>query len=124
MTPGTNDYPVQFTIQPNAALDRTDLSGVDLRVHIHGPYVLSGFIATSGKSWVTLPSFTASFANRAVQLSVDDPSFAQPVATALNGGAWSVVVPTPEVGRHTIYARASQGFDTSAAVSSVFLVKR
>ena len=32
-----------------------------------------------------------------------------------SGTTWSVAIPTPAVGTHTIYARATQGFDTASA---------
>ena len=42
----------------------------------------------------------------------------------LSGSTWSVAIPTPAVGRHTIYARAAQGFDSSAPASTTITVKR
>lgn len=124
-TPGTSDYPVSFTITPNSQLDKADISAVDLRVHVHGPYAFSGFIAGSGKSYVTMPSYTASV-NRAVQLSLDDPTFGQTIPVAINGTytAWSVVVPTPAPGKHTLYVRSTQGFDTSDTVARHFNVTK
>jgi len=77
----------------------------------------------SGKSWVDLPSFAASV-NQSVGISVDDATFAHPVSARLDGSTWSVAIPTPAVGKHTIYARSTQGFSTSAAVSTTFTVKR
>src|SRR6202008_4435686 len=47
VTPNQTDYPVAFSIQPNGALDQADLSGIDLRVHVEGPFVFSGFIGNS-----------------------------------------------------------------------------
>jgi hypothetical protein len=125
LDPTANDNPVPFTIQPNAALAGADLQGVDLRVHIHGPQIYSGFIGLSGKSYVDVPSFTASTA-RGVQVSLDDATFANPIAASLSPSAtgWSITVQTPAVGKHTVYARATQGYDTSAAASSTFTVKR
>jgi hypothetical protein len=123
VTPNQSDYPVAFTIQPNGALDKADLSGIDLRVHVVGPYVFSGFIGNSGKSWVDVPSWSASFA-QSVQVSLDDPSFANPVPARLDGSSWSVAVSTPAVGQHTVYARATQGFDTGAAASQTFTVTK
>jgi hypothetical protein len=124
-TPTATDYPIAFTIQPDAALAGADLSGVDLRVHVHGPYAFSGFIGNSGKSWTTLPSYAASV-DRSVQVSVDDPTFGAPVTARIDpsGASWSVAVPTPATGKHTIYAESTQGFDTSAPVSVGFNVKK
>ena len=123
ITPDQQDYPVPFTVQPNRALDRDDLSGIDLRVHVEGPYAFSGFIGNSGKSWVDMPSWTASF-NQSVQVSLDDPSFASPVPARLDGTSWSLALPTPGVGAHTLYARASQGFDTGDVASRSFKVTK
>ena len=52
--------------------------------------------------------------NESVAVSVDDPTFANAVPARLDGSNWSVAIPTPAVGKHTIYAESTQGFDTSA----------
>jgi hypothetical protein len=125
LDPTASDNPVAFTILPNASLAGADLQGVDLRVHIHGPQIYSGFIGNSGKSWTDIPTFAASV-NKSVSISVDDPTFANPVTARVDssGTSWSVAVPTPAVGKHTIFAESTQGFDTSAAASTTFTVKR
>jgi hypothetical protein len=125
ITPLAADYPVAFTIQPNAALNGHDLSGIDLRVHVHGPYVFSGFIGNSGKSWTDVPSTTASV-NRSVQVSLDDPTFSNPIAARIDssGSTWSLAIPTPAIGVHTLYAESTQGFDTSAPASTTFTVRK
>ncbi len=107
---------VPFSIQPNVSLNGSDVQALDVRVHIHGPNVYSGFIALSGASWVDMPSYTASV-NKSVEISVDDPTFSSSTPARLSGTSWSVAIPTPVVGRHTIYARSTQGFDTSAPAS-------
>ena len=125
LDPTASDNAVPFTIQPSASLAGADLQGLDLRVHVHGPSIDAGFIGLSGKSWTDIPSFTASV-NRSVSISVDDPTFANPVPARLDatGASWSVAVPTPAVGKHTIYAESTQGFDTSAPAATTFTVKR
>lgn len=123
VTPTQADYPVPFTIQPTGVLDQADLSGLNLRVHVQGPFAFSGFIANSGKSLVDMPSWSAS-SGRSVALSVDDPSFGSPVPARLSGTSWSAAIPTPAVGRHVVYARATQGFDTGATASQNFTVAR
>jgi hypothetical protein len=120
---GGTTFQVPFTIPVDPSLDQVDVAGLDLHLYWHGPYAESGYIHTSGASSVTVPSFAASV-HKAVQASIDDPTFASPIATALNGSTWSVVVPTPAVGTHTVYVRATQGFDTSATATSSFTVKR
>jgi hypothetical protein len=108
--------PVPFSIQPNASLDGSDLQALDLRVHVHGPNVYSGFISLNGASWVDVPSYAASV-NEGVEISVDDPAFSNPVSARLSGTGWSVAVPTPGIGKHTIYAESTQGYTTSAPTS-------
>src|SRR5205807_1724120 len=117
LDPTASDNFINFTIQPNQALDKHDLSGLDLRLHLHGPYAFSGFVATNGASFVKVPGYTASV-NKAVLLSLDDPTFAATIPTAINSSqnGWSVVIPTPAVGNHTLYAQSVQGFDSSAVV--------
>ena len=105
-----------FTIQPNFSLDGSDLQALDLRVTVHGPNVYSGFVALSGTSCVDMPSYAASV-NKSVVVSVDDTTFANAVPARLSGSSWSVAIPTPGVGKHTIYAESTQGFDTSAPTS-------
>jgi hypothetical protein len=123
ITPTQTEYPVAFTIHPNGALDQSDLSGLDLRVHVEGPYAFSGFIGNSGKSFTDVPAWSASF-GQSVAVSLDDPTFANAVPARLSGTTWSVAVPTPAVGAHTVYARATQGFDTGAAASRPFTVTK
>jgi hypothetical protein len=115
--------PVPFTIQPNVSLDGSDLQALDLRVTVHGPYVYSGFIALSGASFVDLPSYAASV-NKGVEISVDDATFSNPVPARLSGTSWSVAIPAPSIGKHTIYAESTQGFSTSAPTSVTFNVTK
>lgn len=125
LDPTLADNPVAFTIAPNVALAGADLQGVDLRVHIHGPQIYSGFINNSGKSYVQLPSYSASV-SRAVSVSVDDPTFANAIPARLDASdsSWSVAISTPAAGKHTLYARATQGFDTSSPATTTFTVKK
>jgi len=123
MVPGQTSYPVSFSFQPNGSVDKNDLAGIDLRIYIHGPYINSGFIANSGASWITLPTWSASFA-QSVQVSLDDPSFANPIAATLDPSGWTAAVRTPAIGTHTLYARSIQGFDVSSVASSTFKVTR
>ena len=123
VTPTQTDYPVSFTIPPNGTLDRADLSGLDLRVHVEGPYAFSGFIGNSGKSWLDTPAWSASF-DQSVQVSLDDASFASPVPARIDGTTWSVALPTPAPGQHVVYARAAQGFDSGTAAARTFTVTK
>jgi hypothetical protein len=123
LDPTVSDNLVAFTIQPDASLAGVDLQGLDLRVHVHGPALDAGFIGLSGKSLVDVPSFAASV-NQSVQVALDDPTLANAVPGRLSGTAWSVAVPTPAVGSHTVYVRATQGFDTGATTSRSFTVTK
>ena len=123
VTPGQTEYPVAFTVAPTGTEDRADLSGIDMRVRIYGPYAFSGFIGNSGKSWLDAPGWTASFA-QSVLVSVDDPTFANVVPARVAGTTWSVAVPTPASGTHVVYARSTQGFDTGDAAQQTFKVTR
>ena len=117
--------PVPFTITPDAALAGADLQALDLRVHVHGPNVYSGFIALSGASYADFGSYAASV-NKSVEVSLDDASFSNPVPARIDstGSSWSVALPTPATGTHTVYARSQQGFATSPTVSTTFKVTK
>ena len=123
LDPTASSTSVPFTIQPSTSLAGADLQGIDLRVRVHGPSIDAGFIGLSGKSWTDVPAFTASV-NKSVSISVDDPTFANPVPARVSGSSWSVAIPTPAVGKHTVYAHSAQGFDTSAPAATTFTVKR
>lgn len=123
VTPGQTEYPVAFTVAPTGGEDKADLSGIDMRVRIFGPYAFSGFIANSGKSWLDAPGWTASFA-QSVLISIDDPSFANAVPARVAGTSWSLAVPTPASGTHVVYARSTQGFDTGDIAQQTFKVTR
>ena len=123
LDPTGNDTPVPFTIQPNLSLDGSDVQALDLRVQIHGPNVYSGFVSPNGASYVDMPSHAASV-NESVSVSIDDPTFANAVPARLDGSSWTVAVATPAVGTHTVYARSTQGYDTSATASSTFTVTK
>ena len=123
LDPTAASTPVPFTIQPNTSLDGLDVQALDLRVNIHGPNVYSGFVALSGASWVDLPSHAAS-TTKSVLVSVDDETFATATPARLSGSTWSVAIPTPSVGKHTIYAESKQGYTTSAPASVTVTVTK
>ena len=123
LDPTGDSTPVPFAIQPSSALDGSDLQALDLRVLVHGPNVYSGFVSLNGHSFADVPSYAASV-NRSVQVSLDDSTFANPVPARLGGSSWSVALQTPAIGKHTIFARSTQGFDTSAPTSVAFTVTK
>jgi hypothetical protein len=61
-----------------------------------------------------------------VQVSLDDSTFANAVPARIDatGTAWSLAIPTPAAGKHKLYARSTQGFDTSAPTSVAFSVTK
>jgi hypothetical protein len=117
--------PVPFSMTPGAGFAGADVQALDLRVRIHGPNVYSGFVSLNGNSYVDLGSF-ASSVNKSVLVSLDDPSFANAVPARLEatGATWSVAIPTPAIGSHTLYARSQQGFDASGTASITFKVTK
>ncbi|HEY2208148.1 MAG TPA: hypothetical protein VGH26_02565 [Gaiellaceae bacterium] len=123
LDPTAASTPVPFTIQPNASVDGSDVQALDLRVNIHGPNVYSGFVALSGASFVDLPTYAAS-TNKSVLVSVDDKTFANAIPARLLGSNWSVAIPTPSVGKHTIYTESKQGYTTSAPTSVTVTVTK
>ena len=123
LDPTAASTPVPFTIQPNTSLDGSDVQALDLRVNIHGPNVYSGFVALSGASFVDLPTYAAS-TNKSVLVSVDDKTFANAIPARLSGSNWSVAIPTPSVGKHTIYTESKQGYTTSAPTSVTVTVTK
>jgi hypothetical protein len=123
LDPTGDSTPVPFTIPANSANDGLDLQALDLRVLVHGPNVYSGFVALNGASYLDMPSYAASV-REAVSVSIDDPTFANAVPARLSGSTWTVAVPTPATGKHTIYARSTQGYATSTTASSGFNVTK
>ena len=125
LDPTADHTPIPFTVQPNASLDGADVQALDLRVLVHGPYIYSGFISLNGNSYADVPSYAASV-NKSVQVSLDDASFANAVPARIGAGSstWSVAIPTPAVGKHQLYARSTQGFDTSTPTSVAFTVTK
>jgi hypothetical protein len=125
LDPTADSTPIPFTIQPSSTLDGSDLQALDLRVLIHGPNIYSGFISLNGHSYANVPSYAASV-NKSVQVALDDPTFANAISGRIesSGTNWSVAIPTPAIGKHTLYARSTQGFDTSAPTSVAFSVTK
>jgi hypothetical protein len=122
VAPPNTSYPVDFEITPDPSLAKKDVTALNLNVYIHGTYAFSGFIGNSGKSYMTLPTYSASFA-RSVKLSIDDQNFRNPIKTKLSRlTSWSATVKTPDKGDHTLYAQAIQGATSSDTASVHFTV--
>jgi hypothetical protein len=119
--PTADNTPVPFTIPSNSALDGSDIQALDLRVHVHGPNIYSGFMALSGASYVKVPSYAASV-HKSVTVAIDSGT---PVEARLDGGTWSIAFPTPTtIGRHYIRAQATQGYSSSDTTISTFNVTK
>ena len=123
LDPTGKSTPVPFSIPANASLDGSDVQALDLRVTVHGPNVYSGFVALSGASYLDLPSYAASV-HKSVLVSLDDATFAAPLAATISGSTWTLKIPTPKVGRHAIYVVSTQGYDSSAPVIRTFRVTK
>lgn len=70
---------------------------------------------------------TASGSGNAVQVSVDDPTFAAPLSATLGtDGTWGTTLDATALadGPHTVYARATDGTASSTPVSTGFTVAR
>jgi len=121
----TGDHtPVPFSIQPSSTLDGFRSPGTrPAGVLVHGHRnIYSGFISLSGNSYANVPSYAPPASTRPCRLSLDDSTFAKAVPARIDatGTAWSVAIPTPAIGKHRLYARSTQGFDTSAPTSVAF----
>lgn len=123
LDPTATSTPVPFSIAPNSSLDGADLQDIDLNVKLCGPAVYSQFIGLSGTSYLDLPDRAASV-NKSVLVSMDDPSFAHAVTARLSGSNWSVAVPTPAVGNHTVYVQSHQGYTSSTVSATKFTVTK
>jgi len=109
-----------FSIQPPASLDKRDFGAITLSVRVRGVHAAHGYFSYNGASFVTLPTYSASF-DRRVQTQVNSgPWVNATVGAELDD--WSATVNTPGVGSHFIRARAVQGGVTSAAVTQVLHV--
>ena len=119
--PTATNTPVPFSIPANSSLDGSDIQAIDLRVHIHGPNVYSGFMALSGASYVKVPSYAASV-HRSVLVGIDSQP---PVEARLSGSTWSIALPTPTTtGRHYIRAQATQGYSSPGQTISTINVTK
>lgn len=109
-----------FSIQPPASLDKRDFTDLSLSVQVRGVHAMHGFTTYNGASFLTVPTYSASF-DRRVQTQINSgPWTNATVDEELDG--WSATLNTPPVGSHFIRARAVQGGVTSAAVSQVLHV--
>ncbi len=117
---------VAWSIQPPVTEDKKDFSSIKLNIRARGVNVLYGSVDhRNGASNLTIPTWTASFAQK-VQFAVDSPSFsgaATKTATlGTDGLSWTGSTLTPAVGSHKLYVRAVQGSTTSTATPVNFTV--
>ena len=125
LDPTVSDNPVAFTIQPAASLQVPTSRGSTCAC-----------TSTGQRSTRVRRAVRQVVGRRSVlhgerqqgrsRISVDDPTFAHavPARIGASGSTWSVAIPTPAVGKHTIYAESTQGFDSRRPASTTFTVKR
>lgn len=111
-TPMETFYRNAWSIYLPQRYDRKDIWDVTLTLDVHGINVLHGFVV-SDLTYVTLPSYDASFSKQ-VDIAVDDDWFrSDDVTLPLDGSTWTATIPTPSAGSHTIRARAVQAGEVS-----------
>ncbi len=105
---------VAWSINPDATLDKKDVSTLNLEVTIRGMNALHGWLNYRGLSHLTIPRYTTSFTPR-VEVAIGTGAFsATGVTLSPETGTWTATRPTPAVGAHVIKARAVQGGSVSA----------
>ena len=79
----------------------------------------------NGASFLNLPLAGTAADPGSVAVTVDDPTFAHPIAATTADGGWNASIPVTALpdGTHTLYARASQA-GAAATASRSFTVKR
>jgi hypothetical protein len=109
----------------------TNTTGLDFGVSISDPaegaQLPEGAFDAYGSA--TFPSLGTTEAgdhptDKRVDVSVDDPNFADPVQASLDeeSGAWSAPIPRLAPGNHTLYARAQMGTNRSGVTVRKFTV--
>lgn len=110
-----------WSIDPPTGLDKTDFASLEVHITFDDQNPWRTYTVPNETS-LTVPIYSASF-DRRVQLSLDGGPFsAAPVTLAADLTGWTASVPTPEVGGHTVAARAVQGNQASATVPRAFTV--
>jgi hypothetical protein len=113
----------KIVIEPGAPASGLDF-GVSISDPAEGARLGEGAFTAYGSA--TFPNLGTTEAgdhpaDRRVDVSVDDPTFANPIQANLDAsGAWSAPIPRLAPGDHTIYARAQMGASLSdAAVRNI-----
>lgn len=119
-----------FTITPNQTWNKKDMYGLGggppprfhLRITIRGANAMHGFLVYNGASYITLPTWSASF-DRRVEVSVDGSPFSTSGVVLGSGlSSWTATLPMPAPGPHTVQVRALQGRSVSEPVARTFTV--
>lgn len=112
---------LSWSIDPPTGLDKKDFVSLEMHVNAFDQNPWRTYTVPNETN-LTVPIYSASF-DRRVQVSLDGGPFsAAPVTLAADLTGWTASVPTPEVGGHTVAARALQGNQTSATVPRTFTV--
>ena len=114
----------RISITPAANTSGLDL-GATISDPAEGAKLAQGAFNAYGSA--TFPSLGTTEAgdhptDKRVDVSVDDPNFANPVQASLDvaSGAWSAPIPSLAPGDHTLYARAQMGTNKSAVAVRKF----
>lgn len=109
------DHQVPWSVRIPRALERKDFTGnVTMTLVVRGYNVLHGWTVPDATKF-TVPIYTASFA-RKVQVSLDHGAFTgSRVKLSGDRSRWAATIPMPQGGRHTLRARAVQGWRTDTS---------
>ncbi len=114
-------YSTAWTIQPDAAQDKKDFTGITLSTTVRGYNAMHGFTIPS-QSHFTMGTWTTSFTPR-VELALNNGNFsATGVTLSEDKASWTAQVNTPPIGSHLLKARAVQGADVSVVDTRAFSV--
>ncbi len=111
VTPTQSAYTTTFTFPPATAMDRQDFSGLNLLVSMKGIAVNHGILKLRGKSYVDMPSYSASF-DRKVEIALNTGAFSATgvsVGEELSSWTASRSISALPLGANLIRARARQG---------------
>lgn len=111
--PALDNHEVSWSVELPAESDKKDFTGnLTLTLVVRGYNVLHGFTVPDDTHLI-VPIYTASF-DRRVEVAVDDGPFSSGAVTLFDDHtAWISAIPAPDVGGHTIKARAVQGWRTT-----------
>jgi hypothetical protein len=105
---GTQD--VRFDVPVDDAFNKADVTALSLSIRLRGVNGQAGVDNRNGVSFLTLPTYTASFGTPTVQVSTSATFPSNRTVTAtLSGSSWSASVPLPAGSSAVLYARLRTG---------------